>query len=106
MSKLLDVWGAVWVDASKRANLAQLRKSCERAFKAYMKACREGYAALAATEVPLSEASQRQMLAQRRREVDTHTAYTGARTKLWRFLTADTLSATESEPLDTDEDAR
>jgi hypothetical protein len=71
-----------------------------------MKARREGYALLAAvTDLPLCESAQAEILAQRRREVDAHTAYTEARTKLWKFLTAKPALPTkgsESEPLDPD----
>ena len=94
------------MDTSRTATLVQLRKAYERSFRDYMKACRGGYALLAAvTDLPLSEITQRQMLAQRRKEVDAHTAYTGTRTKLWKFLTANSPRQTEkseSESLDAD----
>jgi hypothetical protein len=91
---------------TSQTTLAQLQRACERTFKAYMKACRDGRVLLAAvTDLPLSDAAQTALLLQRRKEADAHTAYTGARTKLWKFLTSKPAPPREgpaSEPLEPD----
>ena len=75
----------------RTSKLAQLQRACERTLKDYLRACREGYGLLSAIEAsPISEEQRAHILAQRRREIDAHTAYTMARTKLWSFLTRPT----------------
>lgn len=71
--------------------LDRLQRACERALKDYMRACREGGKLLAAIEtLPISEAALGEIVAHRHEEMHAHTAYTSARTKLWKYLTAAT----------------
>ncbi len=68
--------------------LKQLQRACDRTLRDYMKVCRGGQALLRAIDhIPIPEAQRQRILANRRKEVDAHTAYTSARTKLWKLVT-------------------
>jgi hypothetical protein len=81
--------------------LDQLRKACERALKRYLRVCLEGHLVLMKSgDLPISETQQNEVFFHRRKEIDAHSAYTNARTKLWRYLThspSTTLDETGSE---------